>query len=99
MINFKDSVGKIRRIKGEITGIMWQHYVAFYDGYPHTNYIDLEENPQMIIYSKEPIDYKGKIEVTGKIVAVGHEATDENVKIKEEFWEYHMLVDSWKPLD
>ena len=98
MINFKENVGKTITIKGEITGIMWQHYAGSFEGYPYTNYVDLEENPQIIIYSKEPIEHKGKIEVTGEIVQVGHEATDENVKIQEEFWEYHMLVDSWKPL-
>ena len=58
-----------------------------------------ENHPQIVIYSKESIDHKGKIEVTGEVVAVGHEATDENVKIKEEFWEYHMLVDTWKSLE
>lgn len=96
--NLKEHEGKIITIRGEITGIMWQHIVGSYAGYPFTNYVDLEGHPQMVIYSKEPIEHKGKIEITGEIVAVGHEATDENVKIKEEYWEYHMLVDSWKSL-
>ena len=78
---------------------MWQHYVGSFEGYPYTNYVDLEDSPQMVIYSKEPIEHKGKIEVTGEIVKVGHEAINENVKIKEEFWEYHMLVDTWRSLE
>jgi hypothetical protein len=97
--SLKEQVGKVLTLRGEITGIMWQHYIGSYEGYPFTNYVDLEDNPQIVIYSKEPINHKGKIEVTGEIVQVGHEATDENVKIQEEYWEYHMLVDTWKSLE
>ena len=44
-IDLKNNVGKVVTLRGEITGIMWQHYVGSYAGYPFTNYVDLENHP------------------------------------------------------
>ena len=98
--NLIDNLGKVITIKGEITGIMWQHCLTSFEGYPYINYIDLDDNyiPQIIINSKELIDFKGMIEVTGKIFRTSHEITYENVKIKETIWEYNLLVDYWNRL-
>ena len=96
MIDFKNNVGKTLTIKGKITGIMWQHMFQDIEGYPNTNYVDLEENAQIVVYSKEPITCKGDIEVTGEIIKVGHEKGDPREKIPDEYWEYHMIVEYWK---
>ena len=99
MIDFKNNVGKTLTIKGKITGIMWQHMFQDIEGYPNTNYVDLEENAQIVVYSKEPITCKGQIEVTGEIIKVGHEKGDPREKIPDEYWEYHMIVESWKCIE
>lgn len=88
------SVNKELTIKGRISTIIWQHMVGFFDGYPNSEYFDLEDGFQTIIYTKEKIETAELIAVTGKVIEITGRAkrpTDSEDIYKE----YHILVDSY----
>lgn len=60
------------------------------------DYFDLDGNYQIVVYSKEPISRKGKIELTGEVIKVEGKSKDPRSKIHDDFSEYQLIVDSWK---
>ena len=88
--------GKKVKIVGKVSNIMWQHMFAGHPSHFTENYIDLEGNCQIVVFSKKKITCKNKVEITGKVVIVRSDASNPNVKIHDEFHEYQIIADSWK---
>lgn len=89
------SVNRKITIKGSLSKVIWQHLVGYFEEYPHSEYFDLEDGFQTIIYTKEKIESSELLEVTGKVVEIagrGKRPTDS----EEIYKEYHILVDSYK---
>lgn len=98
MMNLKKNVGEKITIRGEISNIMWQHFGKYVEGYPHENYIDLDDNTQIVVYTKKPIKCKGLVELIGEVIAIDSSNNEPESKIHDGFIEYQLVVDSWKCL-
>lgn len=92
-------VGKTVTVKGVVSGIMWQHIMAWPKGYDFETYLDIGKS-QTVIYSKEKIDCKGGLEVTGKVILVasGPDRPGERTKCGASggCGEYHIAADKWE---
>ena len=89
----KESVDKEITIIGKISEIPWQHLVGSFKDYPYSEYFDLEDGFQIIIYSKTKITAKGTIKVKGKTVEVIGRSKRPREE-EEKYVEYHLLVES-----
>ncbi|OLS26829.1 MAG: hypothetical protein HeimC3_07210 [Candidatus Heimdallarchaeota archaeon LC_3] len=89
------SVNKHISIKGKISEIPWQHLVYSDPEYPHFEYFDLEDDYQIIIYTKQKITNQESILVYGKVIPVTGRPKRSNPESDEKFTEYHILVDKW----
>jgi len=90
------NVGKKVKIQGKISNVMWQHFTMKTINHPYMNYIDLDETLQIVVYSKEEITCKTNVELIGELIKVGNKENDPRYKIHDEFFEYQLIVDSWK---
>ena len=83
------SLGEFITISGQISEVIWQHMISYQPEYPHSEYFDLEDGYQIIIYCKK------KIDITGKVIKVSGQAKRPS-NISEEYTEYHILVNTWR---
>ena len=96
--DFKNSLGKKVKIIGKIAKEIWQHLTKFVDSHPYMNYFDLDDGYQIVIYTKDSISCKEKIEIFGKLIKVESKRKNPRSKIHDDYFEYQLLVDSWKCL-
>lgn len=97
--DFEGNVGEIVNIVGKIAKEIWQHLTAFFDTFPYMNYFDLEDGYQIVIYSKNSISCEEKLEINGKLIKTEGRRKNPRSKINDEYFEYQLLVDSWKCLE
>ncbi len=97
-MDLSKQVDKQVTIKGKISNVPWQHMVASVKGYPLSEYFDLEDDAQIVIYLKKAIPEKGLISVTGKVIGVKGGSKRPGAAKSEPYVEYHVAVDSWKPV-
>jgi len=90
--NLEKEVKIIRKIAQEI----WQHITSFVESHPYMNYFDLEDGHQIVIYTKDEISCKEKLEATGQLIKVESKHKNPRSKIFDKYFEYQLLVDSWK---
>jgi hypothetical protein len=93
-----NSLGENIAISGRISEVIWQHMISYQPEYPHSEYFDLEDDYQVVIYCKEKIGVKTPIEVIGKVIKVSGQSKRPS-KVNEEYSEYQILVDKWRILD
>jgi len=98
-LKLEKSVGRVITLQGKVSSVMWQHFGTYIEGYPHETYIDLEDHPQIVVYSKEPITCEGPIELTGEVIKIDSSENDPRSKIHDGFVEYHLKVESWKCIE
>lgn len=96
--DFINNLGKQVKIIGKISKVLWQHRLTFIDSHPHTNYFDLDDGYQIVIYTTESISCEEKVEITGKLIKVDGTRKNPRSKIHDEYFEYQLVVDSWKCL-
>ncbi len=97
--NYSDLVDNLEKtvaIVGEIAKAIWQHLTTYEDSHPFMHYFDLHDGHQIVIYTKEDISCKEKIELVGKIIKVESRHKDPRSKISDRFSEYQLITDSWK---
>lgn len=103
MFNKRDylekNVGNKITVHGKIAVVFWQHMTKRIDTHPNMIYFDLEDDYQIIAYSKNEIVCKGQIEITGNVIELKSDYNNPNVKIHDRFSEYHVIVDSWRCID
>ena len=97
--DFQNNVGKRVKIIGKIAKEIWQHLTTFVDSYPFMNYFDLDDGYQIVIYTKDFISCKDSIEILGKLIKVEGTRKNTRSKINDKYFEYQLLVDSWKCLE
>ena len=97
--DFEGNVEKTVKIIGTIAKAIWQHLTQFVHSHPYLNYFDLEDEYQIVIYSKDSMSCEGKIEIIGKLIKLESTRKNPRSKINEEYFEYQMLVDSWKYIE
>ncbi len=86
------NVGRTITVNGEVSNVMWQHMIQFTKEYPHSIYLDFDKG-QTVVYSKEPIECKGKISVIGRVIKI--EGGSKDPRRKEAVDEYHIQADKW----
>lgn len=94
--DLENKVGKKVKILGKVSNVMWQHMFAGHPSHTVENYIDLEGNCQIVVFTKQKIICKNRVEIIGKVVVVESDVGNPNVKIHDEFREYQIIADSWK---
>ena len=97
-MDLSKQVDKQVTITGKISDIPWQHMIASVKGYPKSEYFDLEDKTQIVIYCKNAITERGMISITGKVIGVKGGSKRPGVAKSETYVEYHVAVDSWKPV-
>ncbi len=97
--DFENNVGKIVKIKGRVAVEIWQHMTTIVNSHNNMDYFDLDGNYQIVVYSKEPLSRKGKIELTGEVIKVEGKSKDPRSKIHDDFSEYQLIVESWKSIE
>ena len=97
-MDLKSQVNKIVTVKGKISNIPWQHIIGSVPGHNLQEYFDLEDKNQIVIYLKSAISERGMISITGKVVEVKGGSKKPGAAKSEPFSEYHIAVDSWKPV-
>lgn len=97
--DLENNVGKRVKIVGKVSNIMWQHMFAGHPSHMFENYIDLEGNIQIVVFTKQKITCKNKVEIKGKVVNVESDFGNPNVKISDKFVEYQIIADSWKCIE
>ena len=75
--------GKTITITGKISNIVWQHIISTTNSHPYSSYLDLEDGYQIIIYTKNQLACKERVEVKGKVIRVeGNEDADSKAVAK-----------------
>ena len=97
--DFEGNVGQKVKIIGKIAKEIWQHLTAFFDSFPYMNYFDLDDGYQIVIYSNDSISCEGKVEIIGELIKVEGSRNNPRSKINDEYFEYQLLVDSWKCIE
>ena len=102
IIKYSDFEGNVEhtvKIIGKLAKAIWQHLTQFVDSHPFLNYFDLEDEYQIVIYTKDSITSEGKMEIIGKLIKVESKRKNPRSKIHDEYFEYQILVDSWRCLE
>ncbi|MBN2151175.1 MAG: hypothetical protein JW839_07020 [Candidatus Lokiarchaeota archaeon] len=96
-MDLSTQVDKTVTVTGRISGVPWQHIVASVEGCHSSEYFDLDDGYQIVVYLKNPITEKGRISVTGKVIGVRGGSKRPGAAKSEPYTEYHVVVDSWRP--
>ncbi len=91
-----NNLGKKVKIVGEIGKAIRQHLTTYIDSHPFMNYFDLSDGHQIVVYTKNSISCKEKIELVGEVIKVESQHKNPLSKISDKFSEYHLITDSWK---
>ena len=94
--NFEECLEKTITIEGEISNIPWQHLIGLFEEYPFSDYLDLDNNEQIVIYSKTQILRRNvRIKATGEIIKLTGRSKRPGKIDDNEYFEYQMLVTNW----
>ena len=93
--DFERNIGEKVKIIGKLAKEIWQHLTTFIDSHPFMNYFDLDDGYQIVIYTKDSISCKERIEIIGELIKVEGKRKNPRSKIYDEYFEYQLLVDSW----
>ena len=96
--DFAGNVGKNVKIIGKIAKEIWQHLTTFIDSHPYLNYFNLDDDYQIVIYTKDIISCDEKVEIMGNLIKLENKRKNPRSKIHDEYFEYQLLVESWKCL-
>ncbi|MFX1279351.1 MAG: hypothetical protein ACFFA3_08030 [Promethearchaeota archaeon] len=97
--DFESNIGKKVKIIGNLASEIWQHITTYIESHPYMNYFDLEDGHQIVIYTREDLSCNKQIEATGKLIKAEANHKNPRSKITEKYFEYQLIVDSWKCLE
>jgi hypothetical protein len=78
---------------GKLSDIQWQHKIKYFKSHPVVLYFDMDDI-QIVIYSKEEINNKKTLKITGKVIKIiwdSEKAGDDN-----SFAEFHIILDKYE---
>jgi len=93
--DFERNIGEKVKIIGKLAKEIWQHLTTFIDSHPFMNYFDLDDGYQIVVYTKNSISCKEKMEIIGKLLKVEGKRKNPRSKINDKYFEYQLIVDSW----
>ena len=97
--DFESNIGKNVKIIGKLASEIWQHITTFIESHPFMYYFDLEDGHQIVIYTREDISCSKQIETTGELIKAEANHKNPRSNITEKYFEYQLIVDSWKCLE
>jgi len=97
-MDFSKQVDKTVTVTAKLSHIPWPHIIASVNRHHFREYFDLDDKYQIVIYLKSPIPEKGRIAITGKVIGVQGGSKRPGDAKSEPYTEYHIVVDSWKPV-
>ncbi len=98
--NFEECLDKTITIEGVISTIPWQHMIGLFEDFPFSEYLDLDNNEQIVIYSKTQILHRStRIKATGQIIKLSGKSKRPGSTNEKEYFEYQMLIESWSYID
>ena len=97
--DFQNNLGKTVKIKGKVAENIWQHITTIINSHDNMEYFDLDENYQIVVYSKKPITCIGLVELTGEVIKVEHKPKHPKSKIDNYYFEFQIVVDSWRCIE
>ncbi|MFX1308274.1 MAG: hypothetical protein ACFE8C_01110 [Promethearchaeota archaeon] len=97
--DFEGNVGEKVKLIGKIAKEIWQHLTTFLDSHPFMNYFDLEDGYQIVIYTKDSISCEDKVEIRGELIKKEGKRKNPRSKMNDKYFEYQLLVDSWKCME
>ncbi|MHA1913693.1 MAG: hypothetical protein ACW986_04080 [Promethearchaeota archaeon] len=96
---FEGNLGKKAKIIGEIAKDIWQHLTEYIDSHPYMYYFNLKDGHQIVIYTKEDISCKNRLEIYGEVIKVEGKHKNPRSKIHDKFLEYQLIVENWECLE
>lgn len=97
--DFESNIGKKVKIIGNLATEIWQHITMFVESHPFMHYFDIDDGHQIVIYTKEDLICSNKIETTGELIKAEARHKNPRSKITDKYFEYQLIVDSWKCLE
>ncbi|MFX1428483.1 MAG: hypothetical protein ACFFBE_18670 [Promethearchaeota archaeon] len=97
--DFESNLGKRVKMVGKLAKEIWQHVTMFIDSHPFMNYFDLDDDHQIVIYTRDNLTCTEKIETTGELIKAEAKHKNPRSKITDKYFEYQLIVDSWKCLE
>ncbi len=95
--SFEKNIGNKIKVTGIIAKEIWQHLVLSIKEYPHMEYFDLDEDHQIVVYSKDKIECEGKLELIGELLKAKGSSKNPRRKIHDDiYFEYQLMVETWK---
>jgi hypothetical protein len=95
--SFEKNVGNTVKVTGTIAKEIWQHLVLLVKEHPYMEYIDLDEDHQIVVYSKDEIECKGNLEMIGELLKAKGDSKNPRTKIHDDiYFEYQLIVETWK---
>ena len=98
-MHLKNKVGKKIAVKGKISAIPWQHMIKDVENHNHIYYFDLEDEHQIVIYSKTELSCAESLQITGEVVEVRGKSKRPSKIDDVTYVEYHIILDDWECLD
>ncbi len=89
-------VGQKVELEGKISDVPWQHLIDFSDTHQIIQYFDLDSGDQIVIYSKETIECKEKMRLSGEVIKVDGKSKRPGDTSESVYVEYQILVDDWE---
>ena len=94
-------VGQRIELEGSLSQTMWPHMFQLRMSHPHHAYLDVGDR-QTVIYTTSPMPERGRIRVRATVDEVRgspQEPGQKPSKADENWVEYHLVVDSWEPIE
>lgn len=97
--DFAYNIGKVVKIRGKVAKEIWQHMTTIINSHDNMEYFDMDENYQIVVYSKDLISRRGTVELTGEVIKIEGKHKNPKSKIHDDFYEFQLIVDSWKEVE
>ena len=95
--SFEKNIGNKVKVKGIIAKEIWQHLVLSVKEHPYMEYFDLDEDHQIVVYSKDKIECEGTLELIGELLKAKGESKNPRRKVHDDiYFEYQLIVETWK---
>ena len=95
--SFEKKIGNKVKVKGTIAKEIWQHLVLSVREYPYMEYFDLDEDHQIVVYSKDKIEWEGKLELVGELLKAKGDSKNPRRKVHDDiYFKYQLMVEMWK---
>ena len=98
--NFEECLEKTITIEGKVSSTPWQHLIGVFEEFPYSEYFDLDNQEQIVIYTKKQILKRNvRLKLTGTIIKLTGRSKRPGSQDTTAYYEYQMLVDNWSYIE